>query len=518
MAPAAADVLPPLATTQQAAAGRGGGGGDDAEAPPPRSSSSAVAAASAPPAALPWRTAAANVALLGLGWAFAASGLFVQVSTTSLAVNALRPGTPLATVPLALFFVAAASSLVPLSLLARRTGRAPVFLAATALAVFGAALQLGAAYVAAAAAAGSGGTAPALAMLSVGAALQGVSFSTANNYRFVGGEFVDDPSLRPRAMSLVVCCAILAAPLGPEVSRLVVGLVPGVPYAGAYAYLMALYGAQICCLLLVDWRALAVKQREHAEAAAAAEERRRRDEAKRPLNADAAASSPAPPAPVVSRGTPYRELLLTRDFVTASACCAGAFASMAALMALTPLRIVGRGLGAELAAHSVVSHIAAMYLPCAVMGDLVRVLKVAPCLVGGFLTLMAGTVALFGDGRGGGGGSSSASVPSPAAFYAGMVLIGAGWSAAYVAASSLALSCYASEPPPRRFPIQATTDTCVLLLSGLAMGSATPLLRAEGFGWAGVVALYAAVNGAMAVLGVWWGVQRWVGARRRGEG
>jgi MFS family permease len=428
----------------------------------------------------------------------------VQVSTTSLAVNALRPGTPLATVPLALFFVVAASTLVPVALLSRRTGRAPVFLAATALAVGGAALQLGAAYVAAGSSATT--TAP-LAMLSLGAALQGISFSTANNYRFVAAEFIDHPPLRPRAISLVVCCAVIAAALGPEVSRLVVGAVPGVPYAGAYAYLMAIYGAQICALLLVDWRLLTLKQKEHAELAAAEALRRRRDEAE-PLAASRGGGSTTSPPPSTIHGTPYRQLLLTRDFITAAACCAGAFAAMAALMALTPLRVVSRGLGSELAAHSVVAHIAAMYLPALVMGDAVRVFGVAPSLVAGFLTLMAGTLAFLGDGG---------PVPSPAAFYSGMILIGVGWSAAYVAASSLAASCYAAEPPARRFPVQAATDTCVLLLSGLAMGSATPLLRAEGFGWPGVVALYAAVNASMALLAVWWGVQRWVGGRRRGE-
>jgi hypothetical protein len=47
---------------------------------------------------------------------------------------------------------------------------------------------------------------------------QGLSFSQANNYRFVAAEF-STPEWRPRAISLVVFGGVLAAGIGPEVSR-----------------------------------------------------------------------------------------------------------------------------------------------------------------------------------------------------------------------------------------------------------------------------------------------------------
>jgi len=486
-----------------------------------------------------------NVALLGLGWALAASGLFVQVSTTSLLVNALRPGTPLATLPIALFFLAAASALVPLSLLARRTGRAPVFLAATAAACAGAALQLGAAYAAAAAAVPSAasGALPAaaaaapLAMLSLGAALQGPSFAAANNYRFAAAEFVSHRPSRPRAISLVVASAVLAAALGPEAARRAAPAVPSAPYAGAYAYLAALYAAQLLALCCVDWGLLGERQAADAELGALEAARKSREESgllALPAGAGAASEAAAAAAQAAEEGagakpaaatapqqqhqrqvpTPYRALLLTPDFVVAAATCAGAFASMAALMALAPLRVVGLGLGPDVASRAVVVHIAAMYLPALVMGDVVRVGGIAAPMAAGFATLLAGTLAFLG---------ASPASPSPsasaAAAYAGMVLIGVGWAAAYVSASALAASCCSGEPPGRRLPVQAATDSCVLLLSGLAMGSATPLLRAEHFGWTGILALYASANGALLAVALGWGGRRrWLKARRRERG
>jgi hypothetical protein len=488
----------------------------------------------------PWLRTAYNVALLGLGWTFAAAGMFVQISATTLALAALRPGTPLATLAAACFLLTAAASLVPLSLLAARWGRLPVFFSATALAAGGAALQLGAAYAAArgrgaggsSSSSTNGGAAP-FAMLIAGAALQGPSFATANNYRFSAAEFVDSPRLRPRAISGVVCCAALAAALGPEAALATAGAVSGVPNAGSYAYLVALYAAQAAAVLLVDWRLLRERQAARAQGGAAADARRRAEEAAplaaaadaeagraaggdAPLKAAAVPPPPPPPRPPLPPpaaatpppATPYRQLLLARDFVVASLCCAGAFAAMAAMMGATPLEIVGSGLGADVATKSVEAHVLAMYLPALVAGDVVRVLGVAPPLVGGFLVSMAGTLAFLG-------GDAAPPASAAPSFFAGMVLIGVGWSAAYVAASSLAASCYAAEPPARRLPVQAALDTGALLLVGFALGTASPLMRAGGFGWPGVVGLYAAINGALALLGVWWGLQRRRRRRRR---
>lgn len=509
MPPAAANVEVPVAASPPPLAGA-----DTAAA-------SSAAATATPRAgrrcscAPPWLRTATNIALLGLGWTFAAAGMFVQISATTLALAALQPGTPLATLAAAAFLLLAALSLVPLSFLAARFGRLPVFFAATALAAGGAALQLGAAYVASAAARGGTATSTAaapFAMLIAGAALQCPSFATANNYRFSAAEFVDSPKLRPRAISGVVCCAALAAALGPEAAHVAVGAVRGVPYAGSYAYLVALYVAQAIVVLLVDWRLLRERQMEHMQAAKA--DARRQSEEAAPLAAGDAEAGGAPkPAPLPAPPpTPYRQLLLTRDFLTAAICCAGAFAAMAAMMGAGPLAIVSAGLGAEIATKSVEAHVLAMYLPALIAGDVVRVLGVAPPLIGGFLISLAGTLAFLG-------GDAPPTSAAPA-FFAGMILIGVGWSAAYVAASSLAASCYAQEPPVRRLPVQAALDTTALLLVGVAIGSASPLMHVERFGWPGVVGLYAAINGALALLGLWWwwGGARWLRQRRGGGG
>jgi hypothetical protein len=47
---------------------------------------------------------------------------------------------------------------------------------------------------------------------------QGFAFSTANNYRFAAAEF-STPAWRPRAIAMVVFGGVLAAGIGPEISR-----------------------------------------------------------------------------------------------------------------------------------------------------------------------------------------------------------------------------------------------------------------------------------------------------------
>ena len=61
---------------------------------------------------------------------------------------------------------------------------------------------------------------------------------------------------------------------------------------------------------------------------------------------------------------------------------------------------------------------------------------------------------------------------------------------------------YAQEPR-RRLIIQGTTDTCVISLAGVAMGTAGTLLHT--YGWAQLVLGYTVVHGALLllVLGHW---------------
>jgi hypothetical protein len=185
------------------------------------------------------------------------------VSNTSLAAASIQGGggPAVATVPVALFVITAAASVLPGAAAMRAAGRRPVVLGAIALGLAGACLELLAVYragfpllaVGAAmqarprrpASPRAGGGGPRRPLHPLGAApgrpggpggrrraaapalfparrapvrTQGPAFFVGNNFRFIAAEF-SPPAFKPRAVSLVVLCGVPAAVVGPEFAR-----------------------------------------------------------------------------------------------------------------------------------------------------------------------------------------------------------------------------------------------------------------------------------------------------------
>jgi hypothetical protein len=245
---------------------------------------------------------------------------------------------------------------------------------------------------------------------------QGPSFSQSNNYRFVAAEFAP-PEFRPRAISLVVVGAVMAAAVGPEAARHLREALPQYN-AGPYILLMGLYVAHIAVILMIDYSLLhQLEALEHgsgvtstahgsaegaagctmpqsASGAAALEDNSlfRSDTAMVPAGGGAAYSKAEQLSSsdnssskkgdvavifeeqqqqqqqqqqlgVVAPLLSWRELLWNATFVVAALAAALSYAGMAALMSVTPVEMTSHGLSVDMSTWVVEAHIVAMFLP-----------------------------------------------------------------------------------------------------------------------------------------------------------
>ncbi|KAI8463562.1 MAG: hypothetical protein J3K34DRAFT_526882, partial [Monoraphidium minutum] len=394
-----------------------------------------VAEFEAPAFQLSRRRQLLNVLLLGLGWCCTASALFIQVSNTSLAAGTLPGGGPaVATLPVALFIIAAAAAVLPCAAAMRRFGRRPVVLGAAALGLVGACLELLALYRVG------------FPLLVVGALLQGPAFSVGNQFRFIAAEF-SDAAFKPRAISIVVLCGVPAAAVGPEFAR---QALIALPPSGGFIVLIGIYVLLTAAMLLIDWRSLA-KLEAHADgappataaaAAAVGPQGAGDGGSKTPADVEAPRAAAAAAAPPLARAVSavsssslgrrpllsYRELLLNAGFLVPAVICGGSFMGMAAIMSMTPVRMVAAG-GAGAVSMStwvVEAHIVAMYLPGILSADLIRVAGAPAAATFGCAMLLGGNAVYYGGNH-------------PSIYFVGMVVIGLGWHFAYVAASTAVL-------------------------------------------------------------------------------
>ncbi|GLC46494.1 hypothetical protein PLESTB_000332600 [Pleodorina starrii] len=157
------------------------------------------------PELMSFRRRLANILGLSMGWCLMVSVVFIQLSTTTLAARDFA-GAATATLPAGIMMAAATLSAAPGSLAMKRLGRRPVFAASAAAGVAGGVLLvLGARF-------------RQLGLLIAGSVPLGACFAQANNLRFAATEFAP-AGFEPKALSLVVTGAVLAAVVGPEVAR-----------------------------------------------------------------------------------------------------------------------------------------------------------------------------------------------------------------------------------------------------------------------------------------------------------
>jgi len=378
------------------------------------------------------------------GQALAGVGMGATFSAAALLAERLSGSAAWSGTATTMSTLGAAAAAVPLAALARRSGRSPALATGAGIAALGAVLGL----VATAA-----GIFPlflvAMAMLGVGTAVNLQS-------RFAATD-LSEPGRRGRDLAIVVWSTTLGAVLGPNLITPgdALGLRLGLPeLGGVFVFTLA---AQLVALVIYRFALrpdpLTTAQRLGVERGTAAVEARAAD-----------------------RGGVRTGILSL----------ALSHATMASVMAMTPVHLVDHGATLVIVGLTISLHVAGMYGLSPLWGVLSDRFGREPVIgIGQGLLLAALLMTSFG-------------AESSGWVLTGLILLGLGWSASTVAASGLVAD---SADPARRTVVQGRADLSMSLAGAVGAGSAGLVLALLGYAGLSLVAtaLVAVVLGALAI-------------------
>lgn len=340
----------------------------------------------------------------------------VMVMTVGgLAGAAITSRPELATAPIAAMFLGTASATFPASLWMARVGRRWGF-------VLGALLGTAGGLVGA-----LGIWKGSLVLLSAGTFLVGAYQGFAQFYRFAASEVAEE-SFRPRAIALVLAGGIVAAFVGPWLSR-VGGPLLEPRYTGAFLILTAV--SLIAAGLLTAVRVPA------SEAGADRDAPRRR----------------------------WQDIVKQPTYLVALFGAATGYAIMILAMTATPIAMVRHEHSLDAASSVIQFHVLGMFLPSFFTGSLIARFGVIRIMLVGLALLVTHVLTtLTGTGF--------------VSFASALTIIGVGWNFLYIGGTALLTTAYT---PAERSTAQAINDMTIFAV-GLACSFGAGALL-ETYGW-----------------------------------
>ena len=337
------------------------------------------------PGLLPAHVQRGNIWRLTVAQALAGANSLVVYATGAIIGATLAPAPVLATLPISLFVLGMAASILPAGLLARRHGRRAAF-------------QMGT---------GAGVLTGLLAMVAVvlgwfwlfclATFCGGVYAAVVLSFRFAAADGVA-PRQRPRALSFVMAGGIAAGVVGPQLVSLTMDLWP--VHRFAVTFLMQAVVAAVAGVILSGVRV------------------------------------PPPSAAERAGGRPLAVIVAQPRFIVAAVCGAVSYMLMNFLMTAAPLAMHLCGLPQTSANLGLQWHVIAMYAPSFVTGRLimrfgaVRIAVIGLLLIGG-----ASAVGLGGE--------------TEPYFWAMLIVLGLGWNFGFLGASAMVLDTHAPEEKTR---------------------------------------------------------------------
>jgi MFS family permease len=359
-----------------------------------------------------------NVHLLFVCQALANTGMSLVATTTALAAQTIASDQSLVTLPYALQFVATMASTGPASFLMRRIGRRNGFSLAAGIVVSGALLS---AYAL---------MARNLPLYCLGGVLIGSFNAFAMYYRFTAAEVASE-TMRSKAISYVLAGGVVAAFCGPGVATWAKDLLAPVVFAGSFTALAVLGGATFVIVRLLEVPDLPAGERKDS-------------------------------------GRPISKILRQPICAVAITGAMLAYATMSTLMTSTPLAMADCGHSFGDTAFVIQWHVLGMYGPALFMGHVIARFGAPRVIVAGvFLMLACVGIDLAGV--------------AVVNFWLALVLLGVGWSAAFVGSTSLLTYAYR---PAERAKVQALNDT--LVFAAVALGSFVSGVLQNLVGWSAV--------------------------------
>ena len=347
-----------------------------------------------------------NVALLAISQAIFMTTVNINIIITSLVSISIAPEPWLATLPLSMVFIASMLSTLPASLLMGRFGRKIIFIIAAIIGVVACLLLAQATIIAS------------FTLFIIASVMLGLTHGVAQFYRYAAADNAEKDQ-KAKALSLVLAGGILAAFLGPNLTRMTFTAIPDHIYAGCF---LAAALVQATAFLALPF--LRIKPPDPAEMRGAA----------------------------VPIGTIFRQPFFIAGLISASI----GYGVMTFVMTATPLQIVNTELlGNDSNAIIIQWHVVAMLLPSFFTGSLIRRFGVIPVLWAGVIFYVAMmTVTLSGNSFG--------------HYLLTLVFLGLGWNMLFVGGSSIVAQSCSPQQRPRVQGLADLTITFMMAMSSLA--------------------------------------------------
>ncbi len=358
--------------------------------------------------------ARSNVVRLAAAQALNGANSAVIFATGAIVGATLAPDISLATVPLSVYVVGVAAGTLPTGAISRRYGRRIAFIIGTGCGAITGILG------AAAILWGS------FSLFCVATFFGGLYGAVAQSYRFAAADGAS-AAYSPKAVSWVMAGGVFAGVLGPQMVQWTMDFWP--PYLFAVSFI-----TQAAIALL----AMAVVS---------------------------GVDAPRPRAVARGGGRPLSVIARQPRFIAAAICGVVAYAMMNLVMTSAPLAMKICGLPLSDSNTGIQWHIVAMYGPSFFTGSLIARFG-APTIVAAGLLLeaFAATIGLTGI--------------TTHHFWAGLIVLGAGWNLSFVGASALVLETHT---PQERNKVQAFND--FLVFGTMTVGSFLSGQLLADFGW-----------------------------------
>jgi MFS family permease len=353
-----------------------------------------------------------NVGLLAACQALMMTANVLLITTSALVGQRLaaHQGLPesLATLPLAVQFLATMLTTIPASLLMKQVGRRAGFLLGSSAGLAGAAL---AAYAIAQ---------QSFVLFALATALFGVNNGFGTYYRFAAADSAT-PDYRATAISYVMAGGVVAALLGTNLANWTRNLLAEAPFVGSYLVLIGLYTLSLAAVTFIRIPRL--------------------DAATRHLS-----------------GRPLRAIIVQKTFIVAVAAAMLGYGVMSLVMTATPLAMHAHAHSFSSTAFVIEWHVLGMFAPSFFTGHLIRRAGVANVMLAGAL-LNGLTVAINLAGT------------SETHFWAALFLLGVGWNFLYVGGTTLLTEAYDEQEKAKVQALNDflvfTTATSAILTAGV---------------------------------------------------
>jgi len=388
-----------------------------------------------------------QIGLLALCQAIAQSGNIHLTTTSALIGLSLTGSGTMSTWPASLSVIVTLLVTIPASVFMGRYGRKAGFILSFSVGIAGALV------------AATGVAQRSFGLFLVGTGLMGFLFGFASYLRFAAVELVET-AWRSRAISLVLAGGVIAAFLGPSLSKWGLNFVANAPFAGGFILWLPLAALAVAIVIGIRFQPAA---RRHISLAASLRH--------------------------LVKHSPLPSLIFLG---------AGAYVIMAMIMTATPLAMHHHHMGFEATTQVIRAHMLGMFVPSFFTGHLIKRFGVRAIVVTGALFYaICIAINFVGTGYGSTGSPQVAAWVTYWKFMSSLILLGVGWNFLFVSASQLLV---ANIEPEHQTAAQALNDFFIAGGIALSIGFTGKLHETLGWQWLNIVTI--PLIPAMVVVGV----------------